>query len=243
MITYAGYNELMMNEEVKEGRDGEFTLRKFRFGDTGKRKQGCRDFSLVYPEDPILPTSLMPGETYKDITIGKTRTQSLPDGSIKPGRSRISADLHWKDSRNFILASSWDGFTYGGDGKILVPPDEKGNIRLEEYAIGSDGRSAADGTYEVALFSLAEGKGTFAIERSGDYGVDVYGVSGTEMSKRATTKEEVKDWISIASDEMRIETLKQKKEALENTIKGIETELSAYSEKDAELSETDNIVE
>ena len=243
MLTYVGYNELMMTEEMREGRDGEFMLRKFRFGDTGKRKQGCRDFRLIYPQDPILPTSLMPGETYKDITIGKTRSQTLPDGSVKPGHSRISADLHWKDNRNFILASSWDGFTYGGDGKILVPPDEKKNIRLEEYAIGSDGRSAVDGTYEVALFSLAEGKGIFAIERSGDYGVDVYVVSGCEITKKEVDKEEVKDWVSIATDEMRIETLKQKKEVLENTLRGIETELSAYSEKDIELSETGNVVE
>ena len=228
MLTYAGYNDLVVKEDNVQGKDGEFKLRKFRFGDNSGRKKGCRDFTLVYPADPILPTTIYPGNTYKELTVGKTRPQTTPDGGVKPGRSRISSDLNWKDNRNFILASSWDGFTYGGDGRILVKPEDAKNLRLEEYAVGSDGRSAADGTYDVALFSFAEGNGTFAIERSGDYGVDLYHVNGSDIEKTEGTKEEVVDWKPVASEEMLVETLQKKKEALEEKLKGIESELSRY---------------
>lgn len=236
MLTYAGYSDLVVKEDNVQGKDGEFKLRKFRFGDNGSRKKGCRDFTLVYPSDPLLPTSLLPENTYKELTIGKTRPQTLPSGEVKPGRSRISSDLNWKDNRNFILASSWDGFTQGGDGRILVNPDDVKNLRLEEYAVGSDGRSAADGTYDVAVFSFADGEGNFAIERSGDDRVDVYHVNGSNVEKREGTKEEVASWQPVASEDMLVETLKKKKEALEEKLKGIESELSRYSAESA-LSE------
>lgn len=228
MLTYAGYSDLMVKESNVQGKNGEFNLRKFQFGDNGGRKKGCRDFTLVYPTDPILPNVIYPDNTYKELTIGKTRPQQLPSGEMKPGRSRISSDLNWKDNRNFILASSWDGFTYGGDGRILVKPEDAKNLRLEEYAVGSDGRSAAEGTYDVALFSFAEGNGTFAIERSGDYGVDIYHVSGSDVERTEGSKEEIADWKPVASEDMLVETLKKKKEALEEKLKGVEFELSRY---------------
>ena len=242
MITYEGYSSLLVKEDNVQGKDGEFKLRKFRFGD-GSRKTGCRDFTLVYPTDPTLPTSLEPRELYKDITIGKTRSQKLPSGEIKAGRSRISTDFNWRDTRNFILASSWDGFTYGGDGRILVPPEDKDNLRLEEYAIGSDGRSAAEGTYEVALFSFAEGKGTFAMERSGGYGIDIFTVDGAKVDRREAQPEEVAGWLPVASNEMLVNTLRQKKEALEESLKGIESEIMRYSPENEMSSLPDNVLE
>ena len=76
MLTYAGYNDLVVKEDNVQGKDGEFKLRKFRFGDNSGRKKGCRDFTLVYPADPILPTTIYPGNTYKELTVGKTRPQT-----------------------------------------------------------------------------------------------------------------------------------------------------------------------
>ena len=40
MLTYAGYNDLVVKEDNVQGKDGEFKLRKFRFGDKNKKKKG-----------------------------------------------------------------------------------------------------------------------------------------------------------------------------------------------------------
>lgn len=240
MLTYAGYNSIGVESMKGHGKDGEFNINKIRLGDNGKKKKGCRAMSLVYPMDPVLPTSLEPGKTYKELTIGKTRPQNVESGGTGLGRNRISSDLNWRDKRNFILASSWDGYTYGGDGLILVNPDYKDNFRLEEYGIGSDGRNISDGAYETALFYFEGGKGEFAIVRSGEYGVDIYSVDGENMDKKEADIQAVAGWISGASEEARIDTLKKRKEILKENIRSIEYELASYESEDKALP--DNIL-